>query len=92
MVAKKWIEDNTNFALGADVYKYLALNYAAIGENNLSFDYLLQWETLKDSVFSEYNADAINRLEIAFETEKKEKALLKEKELQKTFTMELASK
>jgi len=78
LVAKKWIEDNANLALGADVYKYLALNYAAIGQNNLSFDYLLQWETLKDSVFSEYNADAINRLEIAFETEKKEKALLKE--------------
>ena len=77
--AEKSLEKNRNYALGYSAYLYLSLNYAAIAKNELALSQISRWEILNDSLFSKDNANAINRLEIAYKTEKKEKELMKEK-------------
>lgn len=77
--AKKWVEDNKAFASGYNVYKLLSLNYAATGQKDLALENMSRWQVFNDSIFSEQNAEAINRLEIAFKTEQKEKEILKQK-------------
>lgn len=79
LIAKELLERDKNFGLGLNTYKFLALNYAATGNNELSLKYHARWEELSDSTFSEANARAISKLEVEYETEKKEKELLKER-------------
>ncbi|MCB0807341.1 MAG: sensor histidine kinase, partial [Bacteroidales bacterium] len=79
LTAKEILERDKNFGLGLNTYKFLALNYAALGNNELALKYHDRWEELSDSTFSEANARAISKLEVEYETEKKEKELLKER-------------
>lgn len=77
--AKQIMGELKSDAISFDVYLYLALNYAALHEIEKAQRYMTQYKEVTDSLFSDKNATAINKLEVAYQTEKKEKELLAEK-------------
>lgn len=64
---------------GNDLFKFLALNYAATNQPDKALEMMSVYDSNNDSVFSTDAADALTELEVKYETEKKEKLLLKEK-------------
>jgi len=63
---------NSGTPYGYETYKLLSLNFAGMGLTDSALQYIGLYKKQVDSLFSEENAKAINDLEVAYETEKKE--------------------
>jgi signal transduction histidine kinase/Flp pilus assembly protein TadD len=69
-LVKAYTQSKTPY--GYETYKLLSLNFAGIGSTDSALHYIGLYKKQVDSLFSEENAKAINDLEVAYETEKKE--------------------
>lgn len=78
-MAKDSLEHYGSIMVGNDVNKFLALNYAATNQPTKALEMISFYDDNIDSAFSKDAADALTELEVKYDTEKKEKALLEEK-------------
>ncbi|AHM63142.1 histidine kinase [Flammeovirgaceae bacterium 311] len=59
-----------------DALQGISAAYASIGEHQKAFDFRLEYELLKDSLYNEEKSRQLAELETQYETEKKDKELL----------------